>query len=183
MNEPGQFDPLEQRVIYVVPAEPRAEEEARARRRLLRRLKILLVTGVTAFVLTTWMLVRVPNPAALFGIWGGGPETLVQSYFEALNRGELRAAYGMFSARFRGEVTFEAYHALVISHRRMFLTREFQVRDARGSAERTVLLTRLETTDGEHYLAQFTLVRLDGRWWIHDLRWTTESSERHVLTI
>jgi hypothetical protein len=178
-----QFEPPEQRVIYVVPAEPRADDEDRARRRLLRRLKILLVTGVTAFVLTTWMLVSVPNPAALFGAWGNGPESLVQSYFEALNRGELRTAYGMFSTKFRGEVTFEAYHALVISHRRMFLTRQFQVRDARASAERTVLLTRLETTDGEHYLAQFTLVRLDGRWWIHDLRWAAEPAERQLITI
>lgn len=181
MDDSHQFGDATQRVIYVVPDAPRAADEDRARRRLLRRLKILLATGVTAFVLTTWMLVSVPNPAALFGVWGGEPERVVQSYFEALNRGELRAAYGMFSARFRGEVTFEAYHALVVSHRRMFLTREFQVRDARGSGERTVLLTRLQTTDGEHYLAQFTLVRLDGRWWINDLRWAAEPAERHVI--
>ena len=183
MDEPGQFDPPEPQFFYVVPAEARDLQEERARRGLLRRLKVLLAFGITAFVLTTWMLVRLPNPAALFGGLGRGPETLVQSYFQALNRGELRAAYGMFSAQYRGQVPFEAYHALVVSHRRMFLTREFQVRDTRASTGRTVLLTRLETTDGAHYLAQFTLIHFDGRWWIHDLRWGAEPSQRNIISI
>ena len=183
MHAPEQFDPLGQQVIYVVPAEPRDLAEELARRRLLHRLKVLLAFGLVAFVLTTWTLVRLPNFAALLGGLGSGPEMLVQSYFEALNRGELRAAYGMFSSKYRGEVSFEAYHALVVSHRRMFLTREFQVRDTRASGERTVLLTRLVTTDGVRYLAQFTLVQFDGRWWIHDLRWAAEPSQRSIISI
>jgi len=183
MDEPGQFDPFGQRIFYVVPATQQEAQEERARRHLLRRLKILLTLGTAAFVLTAWMLVRVPDFAGLFGGLGRGPESLVESYFEAVNRGELRAAYGMFSTQFRGRVPFEAYHALIVSHRRMFRTRELQMRRRVASDERTLLFTRLETVDGEHYLARFTLVQLEGRWWIDDLRWAAEPSQRNIISI
>jgi hypothetical protein len=185
MDEPNRFEASRWHSPHSGDcAGPTDAHEERLRRNLLRRLRLLVAVGGVAFVLTTWMLVRTPNPASLFFATAGrGPLTVVQSYFEALNHGELRTAYDLFSPQYRGQVPFEAYHALVVSHRRMFLTREVQVRDSEVSTGRTVLVTRLVTTDGERYLARFTLVRLGGRWWIDDLRWAAEPSQHNIISI
>jgi uncharacterized protein DUF4864 len=147
------------------------------RRTLLRRLLALLAAGGTAFALTTWVLVRYEDPLGLLG-FGAGPSHVVKAQLEALNRGELRAAYEMFSPHYRQQVSFEAFRHLVATHRGMFRTRELRVSGHRESGDHAVLETHLLAESGERYRVRFTLVRAEGHWWIDDLRWGSEANSK-----
>ena len=137
---------------------------------LRRRLTLLFVACLLAFTLATYVFVRVDEPFAWLA-QGAGPARVVRAHLDALNRGELREAYDLFSPRFRREVSFEAFHQLVVSHRQMFRVRELVFSERKQSWEHAVLEARLLSAEGEHYRARFTLVHTDGRWWIDDLRW------------
>jgi len=150
--------------------------EAGRRAALLRRLRVLLYASTLAFALTTWMLVRVDNPAALVGL-GPGPSSVARAHLDALNRGELRVAYELFSTQYRQQVPFDVYHELVITHREMFLIADATFEQTEDSGDRTVLESSITASDGEHYRARFTMVRIDGRWWIDDLRWGLEEED------
>jgi hypothetical protein len=144
--------------------------EQERRQQLLARLRVLLVTGLAGFLLMITYLVRVADLTQFFPI-DTGPRIIVRQHLDALNRGELRAAYNYFSPRYRRQVEFRTYHELIVSHRQMFRTREITFQDRERWSDRAVLDTRVLSLDGEQYRARFTLVRLDGRWWIDDLRW------------
>ena len=149
------------------------------RRRLLRRLLALLTTSVAAFTFTAFLLVRYDKALSLLR-GGPNPASVVRTHLEAVNRGELRAAYELFSPRYREQVSFDAYHALVVTHRRIFRLREFRFNRTEQSGARAVLEARLVATNGERYVARFTLIRADGRWWIDDLRWGAESQRLRI---
>lgn len=177
--------------LTMFPAEPgdpaggsprREPREELARRTLLRRLLALLMGGGLAFVLTIWVLVRVENPASRWAL-GSGPSSVVRAHFAALNRGDLRTAYDLFSAHYREQIPFEAYHQLVATHREMFRTQAVEFRSTEVTEKRAVLETRLLAADGERYLARFTMVRLAGRWWIDDIRWGAEPRRRGRMTV
>ena len=168
--------------ILPTPASPVERQAEFARRNLLRRLGALLVAGSVAFTLTTWTLVRLENPMRYLP-FGPGPASVVRQHLEALNRGELRAAYDLFSAEYRAHVPFEAYHQLVITHREIFRTREVRFGSPTTLRQRTVVETHLLAADGEHYVARFTLLRAEGRWWIDDLRWGADRSQRFRIEI
>lgn len=159
---------------------PTGDHLAASRRGLLRRLLALLAAGGMAFGLTTWTLVRFENPLAPMGV-GSDPAGVVKAQLEALNRGELRAAYQLFSERYREKVSFEAYRVLVVTHRRMFRTREFHFSRDDQPGGRAVLDTHIVAESGKRYVARFTLVRAEGRWWIDDLHWTAERSDTSNL--
>ncbi len=162
------------------PDVPEAREAGR--RSLLRRLLALLAAGSTAFALTTWTLVRYEDPLGLLG-FGSGPTSVVKAQLEALNRGQLRAAYEMFSPHYRQQVPFEAFERLVATHRRMFRTRNIRVGSRQESGERAVLETHLVAETGECYRARFTLVHDEDRWWIDDLRWGAEKNAKGRISI
>ncbi len=164
--------------------EPPVEDRtgAAARRSLLRRLLALLAVGGTAFALTTWTLVRFPSPFGTFDE-SGEAASVVKAHLEALGRGELRAAYEMFSPRYRAKVSFEAYHELVMTHRRIFHLREFRLSRNEETGGRAVLETNILGQNGARYVARFTLVRAEGRWWIDDLRWRGASGQGAVITV
>lgn len=162
--------------VWVVRDDP----EAPRRRTMLRRLRILLITGGLAFALTTWLLVRVENPAALLG-FVPGPASVARAHLDALNRGALREAYDLFSASYRQQVTFEMFHELVVTHRQIFRTARMEFDTAEAADDRAVLDTHLVSADGERYLARFTLVRREGRWWIEDLRWALEDNDEESV--
>ncbi len=161
---------------------PEHERREASRRNLLRRLLALLAAGGTAFALTTWTLVRYEDPLGLLG-FGSGPTSAVKAQLEAINRGELRGAYEMFSPHYREQVSFEAFEHLVATHRRMFRTRELNVSSRQETGGRAVLETHLVAESGERYRARFTLVRADGRWWIDDLRWGSEAGPKNRVRI
>jgi uncharacterized protein DUF4864 len=174
-----QQDPYLQQVnwTFVAPPDP-AEAREEARRRVMRRrLLILLCVMCLAFAVTTWLLVRYDNPLWLSRLTNG-PASVVRSQLEALNRGDLQVAYGLFSPNYREQVPFEAFHQLVVTHRNMFQTRELRIGRDDESGSRADLETHLVAEGGKRYVARFTLVRVDGRWWIDDLHWGNEPTQR-----
>ena len=166
------------------PSGPPAAEERReaALRRFRRRLMALVAAGGAAFALTTWLLVRFENPLARLGA-GESPAGVVKAQLEALKRGELRAAYELFSREYRRRVPFEAYRELVVTHRRMFRTREVRFSSREETGERATLETHTLTESGERYVARFTLARAEGRWWIDDLRWGAEANAGNLVAV
>lgn len=173
------FDPQPAPDAAVAP-DPREEAARRSRERSLRRLQRLLVAGCALFTLTVWLFVRSENFGALFPLTPS-PARIVRQHLEALNRGQFREAYLLFSPHYRSEVPFELYHELVITHSAMFRTRIVSVSSSESSTNRVVLETRLLASDGERYLARFTLVHAGDRWWIDDLRWGADSGRRHII--
>jgi hypothetical protein len=153
-----------------------AYEDAASRRRSFRHnLFLLLSLALAAFILTAWILVRVDAP---FGIFSTGPQEIVRAQLRALDRGELRPAYDMFSARYRGQVSFDTWHELFVKHWRMFHADVVRAETPAFSGPGVTLEIYLHGADDKEYRARFTLIRTDGRWWIDDVHWTQEKGAR-----
>jgi hypothetical protein len=153
-----------------------AHEEASLRRRSFRHnLFLLILLALAAFILTSWILVRVDSP---FGIFSTGPQEIVRAQLRALDRGELRPAYEMFSARYRGQVSFDTWHELFVTHLRMFHADVVRSETPAISGPGVTLEIYLHGADEKDYRARFTLIRTDGRWWIDDVHWTQEPDQR-----
>jgi len=165
-----QHEPAEDRRTAIA-----AYEYAALRRRGFRHnLLLLLSLALAAFILTSWILVRVDAP---FGIFSTGPQEIVRAQLRALDRGELRPAYDMFSARYRGQVSFDTWHELFVSHWRMFHADVVRAETPAISGPGVTLEIYLHGADDKDYRARFTLIRTDGRWWIDDVHWTQEPDE------
>lgn len=144
---------------------------------MLRRLRVVLVAGLAAFCLVTWLLVR--NDGALTAWLGlSGPSRVVRQHLEALSRGEAREAYSYFSPKYRGEIPLRAYEQLVRSHRAMFRTHVLSIASPSHGETVTVLDFQLRASSGTLYLARFTLVRAGDQWWIDQVRWSEAASPR-----
>jgi len=155
------------------PAVP-AGEEASRRRGMRQNLLLLLSLTLAAFVLTTWIFVRVDSP---FGIFSTGPQEIVRAQLRALDRGELRPAYDMFSARYRQQVSFDVWHELIVTHWRMFHAEVLHAGKPAQTGSHVTLEIHLRSADEKDYRARFTLIRTDGRWWIDDVHWAEEPDE------
>ncbi|HEV7966606.1 MAG TPA: DUF4864 domain-containing protein [Candidatus Acidoferrales bacterium] len=150
--------------------------DADARRRSFRHnLFLLLSLTLAAFILTSWILVRVDAP---FGIFSTGPQEIVRAQLRALDRGELRPAYNMFSPRYRTQVSFDTWHELFVTHWRMFHADVVRAETPAYDGPGVTLEIYLHGADGQDYRARFTLIRTEGRWWIDDVHWTEEGDER-----
>jgi Domain of unknown function (DUF4864) len=153
-----------------------ASEDVALRRRSFRHnLFLLLSLSLAAFILTAWILVRVDAP---FGIFATGPQEIVRAQLRALDRGELRPAYDMFSPRYRGQVSFDTWHELFVKHWRMFHADVVRAETPAISGPGVTLEIYLHGADDKDYRARFTLIRTDGRWWIDDVHWTQEPDAR-----
>jgi len=162
----------------VSPAIVVGDEDAAARRRRFRHnLFLLLSLALAAFVMTSWILVRVGTP---FGIFSTGPQELVRAQLRALDRGELRPAYDMFSPRYRGQVSFDSWHELCVRHWRMFHASVVRVETTSEFGPGATMEIFLHGSDDKDYRARFTLIRSDGRWWIDDVHWSEEADARDV---
>jgi len=175
------FEPRPEPDTTAAP-DPREEAFLLARARSLLRLKRLLVFGCALFTLTIWLLIRLESPGKL-ALFAPGPARIVRQHLEALNRGQFREAYLLFSPHYRNEVPFELYYELLVTHSAMFRTRIVSVSNPESSADRVVLHARILASDGERYVARFTLVRSADRWWIDDLRWSADSERRHIISV
>jgi hypothetical protein len=187
------------------PAPPPAwrfafDRERHRRRALLRRLAALLGTGTLAFTLTTWLLLRhesraprlvSPDPptAKTEGTPGGsataaGEQTVsaalrtARAQLEALNQDDISGAYSYFSPAYRARVPLATFRRLVRAHRDMFHTEEQDVNMRSQSDDRVVLDIRVSSDDDEDYVAEFTLVRLNGKWCVDNLRWGFDDDTR-----
>lgn len=179
---------------------PAFDRERRRRRALLRRLAALLGTGTLAFTLTTWLLLRhesrsarsgPPVPAApkLNGKTpeAGGPEEAAgaalraaRAQLEALNQDDIAGAYSYFSPAYRARVPLATFRRLIRAHRDMFHTEEQDVTTRSQSADRVMLDIHVSSDDDEDYVARYTLVRIDGRWCVDNLRWAIDEGDTHT---
>ena len=158
-----------------------AHEDAASRRRGFRRnLYLLLSLALAAFILTSWILVRLDTP---FGVFSTGPQEIVRAQLRALARGELRPAYDMFSPRYRGQVSFDTWHELFVRHWRMFHADVVRAETPAYSGPGVTLEIYLHGADDKDYRARFTLIRTEGRWWIDDVHWAQEADERDFSRI
>jgi hypothetical protein len=188
-SAPGQdsesaLEPSEGFVYTVAPErtvpQPRTPgvEEASRKRSLRHNLLLLLSLTLAAFVLTAWILVRVDSP---FGIFSTGPQEIVRAQLRALDRGQLRPAYDMFSARYRQQVSFDVWHELIVTHWRMFHAEVLRSGEPAQTGPGVTLEIHLRGSDEREYRARFTLIRLAGRWWIDDVHWTEEADEQNTV--
>ena len=147
---------------------------AEQRRGFLKNLFLLLALSLAAFILTAWILVRVDGS---FGNFSTGPQEVVRAQLRALDRGELRPAYDLFSTRYRGQVSFDTWHELFVKHWRMFHADVVGTETPSYTGPGVTLEIYLHGADDKDYRARFTLIRTDGRWWIDDVHWTQEADE------
>jgi len=162
----------------VAPHAAEAHDPAESRRRnLLHNLFLLLALTLAAFTLTAWILIRLDSP---FGIFSSGPREIVRAQLLALDRGELRPAYDMFSARYRGEVSFDDWHELIVTHWRMFHAEVLRSEVPSSSGPGIAMELFLQGDDDREYRARFTLIHAGGRWWIDDVHWSEEPDQRDV---
>ena len=153
-------------------------DESSRKRRLRHNLLLFLSLSLAAFVLTAWILVRVDSPAAIFST---GPQEIVRAQLRALDRGELRPAYDMFSARYRQQVSFDVWHELIITHWRMFHADVLRAGEPAQTGPGVTLEIHLRGADDKDYRARFVLIRFEGRWWIDDVHWAEESDEQNTV--
>jgi hypothetical protein len=152
-----------------------AQENVTLRRRSFRHnLFLLLSLVLSAFILTSWILVRLDSP---FGMFSTGPQEVVRAQLRALDRGELRPAYDMFSPRYRGQVSFDTWHELFVTHWRMFHADVVRTESPAYEGPGVTLQIYLHGADDKDYRARFTLIQTNGRWWIDDVHWTQEANE------
>ena len=142
----------------ILNQEPFREEEFRAealresdRQQFMRRLRWLLIAGISSFVLVIWILARTTGSGE-FIARGSDPISVVRAELDSLANGDLQSAYAQLSERYRKQVSFEDYHALVASHRRMFLTHEFRVTRRDQYKGQTFIEAQLTSETGQHFV-------------------------------
>lgn len=163
-----------QEVAGIAPPPAITQGDLESRRRSFRKnLLLLLSFSLAAFILTAWILVRVDSP---FGMFSTGPQDVARAQLRALDRGELRPAYDMFSARYREQVSFDLWHELVITHWRMFHANVLRAAPPAQNGPRVTIEIQLRGADDNEYRARYTMIRLEGRWWIDDVHWAEESN-------
>jgi len=145
------------------------------RRNFLHNLYLLLSLTLATFTLTAWILVRIDSP---FGPFSTGPREIVRAQLLALDRGELRPAYDMFSPRYRGQVSFDVWHELIVTHWRMFHAEVLRTEEPAKSGPGVSLEIYLRGADDRDYRARFLVIRSEGRWWIDDVHWTEAPDQR-----
>ena len=174
---PSQIAPAIHHTLDEMPAAELDDRAESRRRNFLHNLYLLLPLTLVAFTLTIWILMRVDSP---FGIFSSGPQEIVRAQLLALDRGELRPAYDMFSERYRGQVSFDDWHELIVTHWRMFHAEVLHSEVPSSAGPGIALELFLHGGDDRDYRARFTLIHTGGRWWIDDVHWTVEPDQRDV---
>jgi hypothetical protein len=88
----------------------------------------------------------------------------------------------MFSAQYRQQVSFDEWNQLILTHWRMFHAEVVGAGEPAQSGPRVLLEIHLRGEDKKRYRARFTLIQLQGRWWVDDLHWSREEDERNLRT-
>jgi hypothetical protein len=141
---------------------------------LPRRLAILFASSFVAFSLTTWFLAR-PNNIADAPHAANTAEGVIRQQFEAVSQGEMRVAYALFSPRYRSEVPFETFEETVRAHGAIFRATSVRKESEIETAARAEIKLRLETAGGDRFTARYTLIEIEGRWWIDEMRWHVDA--------
>lgn len=155
-------------------------DSAYARKRWLWRMTALLGTSCLAFAVAALWLSRLPSPASLQKA-DIQAEKVVRAHFAALDRGDYRAAYALFSQRLRHEMPFDQFHEIMENHLQL-LQGKVIVYPARTSAGRVVVDISFSGIQPMDLTAEFTLVRNNGHWLIDNMRWNLERMRPQHLT-
>lgn len=137
---------------------------------LPRRLALLFASSFVAFSLTTWFLARTNNIADVPSVENTA-EAVIRQQFEALSQGKTRVAYALFSPRYRSEVSFENFEQTVHAHGAIFRATSIRKESEIETVARAEIKLRLETSGGDLFVARYTLIEIEGRWWIDEMRW------------
>jgi hypothetical protein len=127
---------------------------------------------ITAALLVITLIIWFAGNRA--GWFAPDPLDVARAQLLDLNQGRWRAAYDLFSPRYRGAVSFETWHEMALMHSRMFRTREMRFDDNQEWNGGAALDAHLVGESGDRYLARFTLVYAEGHWWVDDLHWGRE---------
>lgn len=140
-----------------------------------RRVTALFAASFAAFSFTTWLLTRTQI--------GGGEsrdagtaEGVVRMQLDALAQGELQIAYGQFSPQYREEVPYATFQEIATMHGQMFRANTLAIEDISKSSLRDEMRVRITSADGQHYVAHYATVLIDGRWWIDAMRWRADEA-------
>ncbi len=122
---------------------------------------------------------KVPGSAPSADEAAGGALRAARAQLEALNQDDVAGAYSFFSPGYRARVPLATFRRLVRSHREMFHTEEQEVSTQSQSEDRVLLDIHVTSDDDEDYVAHFTLVHVDGRWCVDNLRWAIDEDDTH----
>lgn len=131
---------------------------------------ILLISAGLTFSLTAAWLSHISNPLSAAEADAEAAD-VVRAHFAALQRGDFRAAYLQFTNRYRDAVPFDSFHNMVIAHWSLFEQRRLILLPQQQTDNRVVLETNFTDADGTTVAADFTMVRIEDRWWIDNVHW------------
>lgn len=174
-------DPHDQlfRLMHQAPGS-RHDASPEARKRWLRGMIALLGISCLAFAVVVLWLSRLPSPASLQNA-DFQAEQVVRAHFAALDRGDYRAAYSLFSERLRHQMPFNQFHEIMEDHLQMLQGRVI-VYPARTTAGRVVMDISFRGVRSMDLTAEFTLVHMNGHWLIDNMRWNMERTRPQHLT-
>lgn len=140
-----------------------------------RRVTALFAASFAAFSFTTWLLTRT-QIAGSESRDAATAEGVVRMQLDAMAQGELQIAYAQFSPQYREEVPYETFQQIATTHGQMFRTNTIAIEDVAKSSLRDEMRVRITSADGQHYVARYATVLLDGRWWIDAMRWRADET-------
>jgi Domain of unknown function (DUF4864) len=140
-----------------------------------RRVTILFATTFAAFSFTTWLLTRT-QISSNESHDASTSEGVVRMQLDALAQGELQIAYAQFSPQYRGEVPFAAFQQIATTHSQMFRANAIAIEEITKSSSHDEMRIRISSADGQHYVAHYATILIEGRWWIDAMRWRPDES-------
>jgi len=140
-----------------------------------RRATILFATTFAAFSFTTWLLTRT-QISSNDSHDASTPEGVVRIQLDALAQGELQIAYAQFSPQYREEVPYATFQQIATTHDQMFRANKIAIEELAKNSPREELRVHITSVDGQHYVARYATILIDGRWWIDAMRWRPDES-------
>ena len=139
------------------------------------RVTILFAATFAAFSFTTWLLTRtqIGNNVSHDA---NTPEGVIRLQLDALAQGQLQIAYAQFSPQYRDDVPYATFQQITTTHGQMFRANTIAIEDIEKSPLRDEMRVRITSADGQHYVARYATVLIDGRWWIDAMRWRTDET-------
>jgi Domain of unknown function (DUF4864) len=139
------------------------------------RVTILFATTLAAFSFTTWLLTRTQiNSNETHD--ASTPEGVIRMQLNALAQGEPQIAYAQFSPQYREEVPYAAFQQIATTHNQMFRANKIAIEAIAMNSQREELRVRITSADGQHYIARYVTILIEGRWWIDAMRWRPDES-------
>ncbi len=159
-----------------------APREASRKNIFHRRVTALFASTFAAFSLTTWLLTRTNfSGDAAHDVEHARRRSAAATRRAGAERAAncLRAFFAAVSRR----SSFAAFERMVSTHGGMFRATRLPIEDIAKSIPATKCACALAPADGQHYMAHYSTVLIEGRWWIDAMRWRgDEAPPERVFT-